>query len=190
MRLFATLMACAMVAACSSPAQKPEGNEAASNAVAAPQADLAAGTPQHLAKVPLLVRHGDGAADTRLSIEIALTPQEQEHGLMHRTDLKPGEGMVFPMLPARMPNFWMKGTPTPLDLIFVRTDGSIERIAHGKPDDLTPLFVEIPVAGVLELRGGDAKRLGIEEGDRVFWGPCTAATNTRAFSQAENFCPN
>lgn len=189
MKRLATMMACAMLAACSSPAQKPEGNDAASSVVASPQADPAKGTPQHLAKVPLLVRHGDGTADTRLSIEIALTAQEQERGLMYRTDLKPGEGMIFPMLPARLPNFWMKNTPTPLDLVFIRTDGSIERIAHGKANDLTPLFVEIPVAGVLELRGGDAKRLGIDESDRIFWGTCTTTANARAISQAANFCP-
>jgi uncharacterized membrane protein (UPF0127 family) len=188
MKRLATLMACAILAACSSPPQ-PEGNDALSSVETAPQAGTTDGAPQHLAKVPLLVRHGDGAADTRLSIEIALTPRQQEQGLMHRTDLKPGEGMIFPMLPARMANFWMKGTPTPLDLIFIRTDGSIERIAHGKPNDLTPLFVEIPVAGVLELRGGDAKRLGINEGDRIFWGHCITTLSARAVLQAQNFCP-
>ncbi|MBP6031185.1 MAG: DUF192 domain-containing protein [Sphingobium sp.] len=146
---------------------------------------------QHLSKVPVVIHHQDGRPPSRLSIEIALGPRQQEAGLMHRTDIAPGEGMLFPMLPARMPAFWMKDTPTPLDLIFIRMNGSIVRIiANTKPNDRTPLFAEEPVAGVLELRGGDAARLGIREEDRVNWGACIDGPFLkRGTVDQASFCP-
>ncbi len=161
-------------------------SEEQGNAVAVEAATDAA---QHLPKVPLLVRHGDGAADSRLSVELASEPDQQEKGLMHRTDLKPGEGMLFPMLPPRNPSFWMKDTPIPLDLVFIRPDGGVAKIvARAKPNDPTPLFADVPVAGVLELRGGDAAALGIGEGDTVNWGAC-AGENGSVATKPDNFCP-
>ncbi len=109
---------------------------------------------------------------------------------MHRTDLKPGDGMLFPMIPARMPNFWMKDTPTALDLLFIAMDGRVVRIIpNAKPNDRTPLFAEQPVAGVLELRGGDVQRLGIKEGDEVAWGECAMDTAREPSAEPDNFCP-
>lgn len=146
---------------------------------------------QHLSKVPVLILHQDGRPQTRLSIELAVTKEQQERGLMYRTDLAPGEGMLFPMLPARMPVFWMKDTPTPLDLIFISMDARIVRIiANTKPNDRTPLFAEEPVAGVLELRGGDAARLGINEGDKVNWGACLDGPYLKHGTvNQDSFCP-
>lgn len=145
--------------------------------------------PQSLEKVPVRVRHGGGAADTRLSIELALTPEQQEKGLMHRARLAPGEGMLFPFLPPRSVSFWMKDTLVPLDLLFIAPDGRIARIAAGaKPQDLSPLFADVPVAAVLELGGGQARALGIGEGDRVNWGSCVAQPG-RKTAEAANFCP-
>jgi len=164
-----------------------QGNDAAGDADAVSGA--AAGAPQYLPKIPVLIRHGEGVSDTRLSIELAAEPGQQEKGLMHRTDLDRGEGMLFPMLPPRMPSFWMKDTPTSLDLVFIRPDGGVAKIvARAKPDDPTPLFADVPVAGVLELRGGDAASFGLDEGDRVSWGACTQGGKEVAVA-ADNFCP-
>ncbi|TNE40096.1 MAG: DUF192 domain-containing protein [Sphingomonadales bacterium] len=147
------------------------------------------GAPQYLPKIPVLIRHGEGTPDTRLSIELAAEPHQQEKGLMHRTDLSQGEGMLFPMLPPRMPSFWMKDTPTSLDLVFIRPDGGVAKIvARAKPNDPTPLFADVPVAAVLELRGGDAASLGLDEGDRVSWGACTQGGQKLAIA-VDNFCP-
>lgn len=180
MRLSAVMLAlCALTLACSPAADNPS---------APPVEKTREG--QHLTKVPVVIRHQDGRVPTRLSIELALTKQQQERGLMLRTNLKPGDGMLFPMLPARMPAFWMKDTPTSLDLIFIRMDGGIARIiVDTKPNDRTPLFAEEPVAGVLELRGGDAARLGIAEGDRVLWGLCAQEAEAKPSAQADSFCP-
>lgn len=179
MRLPAVALAlCVSLFACSPAPEKGPANQDAHSG-------------QHLGKVPMAIYHQDSRPATRLSIELALTKEQQETGLQHRTDLKPGDGMLFPMIPARMPSFWMKDTPTPLDLIFIRMNGSIVRIIpNTKPNDRTPLFAEEPVAGVLELRGGDATRLGIGEGDEVVWGRCALEADPDPSAVADNFCPD
>jgi uncharacterized membrane protein (UPF0127 family) len=64
----------------------------------------------------------------------------------------------------------MKDTPSPLDIIFVRADGTIARIAENAiPFSEAPLSSMEPVAAVLEVPGGRAAELGIGEGDRVSW---------------------
>ena len=63
----------------------------------------------------------------------------------------------------------MKDTLIPLDLIFIRADGTIARIATATPLDETPVPAGEPVVAVLELRGGRAAELGIRPGDRVEW---------------------
>ena len=180
-------LALVSLAACS-----PQGPDAeTANASGQMSSEPKAGAnEQHLAKVPLIIRHGEGKADTRLQVEIALTPQQQEQGLQNRTDLTAGDGMVFPMDPPRSPSFWMKDTPLPLDLIFIRTDGSVARIiANAQPGDRTPLFAEVPVAGVLELLGGSAAAIGLDEDDHVNWGECTKRVEDTGIAETGNFCP-
>ena len=90
--------------------------------------------------------------------------------MFHRT-LGPDRGMIFPYDPPQDVSFWMKNTFIPLDMVFIRHDGSIARIAHAKPMDLTPVPAGEPIAAVLEIRGGRAAELGIREGDVVRWRP-------------------
>jgi uncharacterized membrane protein (UPF0127 family) len=74
------------------------------------------------------------------------------------------------MMPARPAAFWMKNTYIPLDIIFIRPDGGIARIAaNAVPEDLTPIDSGEPVAAVLEIGGGGAAANGIAEGDKVSW---------------------
>lgn len=181
MRTMLALLASCLVMSCS-PAPNGGGNRT--------EAVTDENGPQHLPTVPLAIRHGELAPDRQLAVEIALTPEQQEKGLMHRIDLGAGEGMLFPMVPPRMPSFWMKDTPLSLDLVFIRTDGTIARIIAGaKANDPTPLFAEVPVAGVLELRAGEAKRLALDEADRISWGTCTRDHPAQPIVTAENFCP-
>ena len=103
-----------------------------------------------------------------LHVEIARTPAQQEHGLMFRTSLPANGGMVFPMTPPRYASFWMKNTLIPLDMIFIRADGTIARIAaNAVPHDLTPVDSGEPVAAVLEIAGGRAAKLRIGPDARV-----------------------
>ncbi|MEO6225858.1 MAG: DUF192 domain-containing protein [Sphingomicrobium sp.] len=107
--------------------------------------------------------------------QLAATPQQQQTGLMFRRSLAPNEGMLFPYSPAQDVAFWMHNTLIPLDMIFIRSDGTIARIATAKPLDDTPVPSGEPVASVLEIRGGRAAELGIEAGDRATWPPLPIA---------------
>ena len=101
------------------------------------------------------------------TVELAQTPEQQERGLMFRRSLAPDRGMLFPYAPPQEVAFWMRNTLIPLDVIFVRANGTIARITTAKPLDETPVPSGEPVAMVLEIRGGRAAELGIREGDAV-----------------------
>lgn len=106
----------------------------------------------------------------RFTVEVARTEVEQERGLMFRDRLGPDEGMIFPMSPPRAASFWMKNTVIPLDMIFIRADGTIARIAaETEPYSVAPVSSGEPVAAVLEIKGGRAGELGISEDDKVDW---------------------
>ncbi|WP_295498313.1 DUF192 domain-containing protein [Sphingorhabdus sp. EL138] len=106
----------------------------------------------------------------RFTVEAARTSAEQAKGLMFRTELADNAGMIFPFPDLRIASFWMKNTVIPLDIIFVRADGTIESIADNTvPYSMTPVVSGEPVAAVLELRGGLAAELGIVSGDKVQW---------------------
>ena len=117
--------------------------------------------------MPLTIHSKTGAH--KFTVEVAATAEQQERGLMFRKEIAPDRGMIFPYDPPQDVSFWMKNTLIPLDMLFIRADGTIARIATAKPLDETPVPAGEPVAAVLELRGGRAAELGIREGDRVDW---------------------
>lgn len=118
--------------------------------------------------VPLTIRSAAGVHV--FHVEVARTEAEQERGLMFRTSVAPDGGMIFPMIPPRIASFWMKNTVVPLDMIFIRGDGTIESIAaETVPYSLQPITSGEPVAAVLELAGGRAEQLGFAPGDKVSW---------------------
>jgi uncharacterized membrane protein (UPF0127 family) len=119
--------------------------------------------------VPLTIRSRTGLH--RFTVEIAATPDQQERGLMFRKSIAPDRGMIFPYEPPQEVAFWMKNTLIPLDIIYIRADGTIARIVNAEPMDITPLPSGEPVSAVLEIGGGRAAQLGIKEGDRVRWQP-------------------
>jgi uncharacterized membrane protein (UPF0127 family) len=125
-------------------------------------------SPAGLQQVTLCVT---SAAKTHsFTVEAARTSAEQAKGLMFRTELADNAGMIFPFPEPRVASFWMKNTVIPLDIIFVRADGTIESIADNTvPYSTTPVVAGEPVIAVLELRGGLAAELGIVAGDKVQW---------------------
>ena len=118
--------------------------------------------------MPLTVRSRTGIH--RFTVEVARTPEQQAQGLMHRQSLAPDRGMLFPYDPPQTASFWMKNTLIPLDLIFIRENGTIALVAADTvPLSLEPIPSLEPVAAVLEIAGGRAAELGIQAGDTVDW---------------------
>ena len=102
------------------------------------------------------------------SVEIADTEAAREKGLMFRKKLPDGQGMLFDFHREQEVSFWMQNTYIPLDMIFIRGDGRILRIAENTEPLSTKLIPSGgPVLAVLEVIGGTAHRLGIAPGDRV-----------------------
>lgn len=111
-----------------------------------------------------------GAKTRQFTVEIARTSMEQAKGLMFRTELADTAGMIFPFPEPKVASFWMKNTVIPLDIIFIRANGTIESIAENTiPYSTTPVEAGEPVVAVLELRGGLTSELGISPGDKVVW---------------------
>jgi hypothetical protein len=101
-------------------------------------------------------------------VEMAITPEEKEHGLMFRRELPDGQGMLFDFQFDQNVAFWMKNTYIPLDMLFIRSDGRILRIAENtEPLSERNIPSGGPVRAVLEVIGGTAKKLGIAPGDHV-----------------------
>lgn len=87
---------------------------------------------------------------------------------MFRRSLDPDHGMIFPYEPSRDVAFWMKNTLIPLDMIFIRADGRILRIAENTEPLSTRIISSGGLAkGVLEVIAGTAQKYGIQPGDRV-----------------------
>ena len=106
----------------------------------------------------------------RFGVWVADTPSRQVQGLMFVRDLPATQGMIFPMHPARVTQFWMANTYIPLDMLFVAPDGRIEKIAsNATPFSLKTIGSGSPVEAVIEIRGGLARKLGVEVGAQVSW---------------------
>jgi uncharacterized membrane protein (UPF0127 family) len=143
--LFATLAACALVAACS-PSE--------------PQAQ----PPLPVIKVVIDTQKGQ----VTFNVEVAADGASQEKGLMYRTTLAPDAGMLFDFHRPNLVVFWMKNTPLSLDMVFIRADGTVSTIAADTvPYSEEKIPASEPVRAVLEINGGRAMALGIQPGDKV-----------------------
>ena len=102
------------------------------------------------------------------SVEMATTDAEREKGLMYRKELPDGKGMLFDFSPEQQISMWMKNTFISLDMIFIRADGRILRIAQNTEPLSTKIIPSGGLAtGVLEVIAGTAQKYGIQPGDRV-----------------------
>jgi uncharacterized membrane protein (UPF0127 family) len=112
------------------------------------------------------IHAADGVVD--VAVEVASTPEALMRGLMYRTELADGRGMLFVFPDEQDHRFWMKNTLIPLDMIFIGADGVIVGIHR----DATPLStasvgVGRPSRWVLEVPGGWTARRGVATGQRV-----------------------
>jgi uncharacterized membrane protein (UPF0127 family) len=102
------------------------------------------------------------------AVELAVSDEQRTRGLMFRRALPEGQGMLFKFEPDQVIQMWMHNTYIPLDMIFIRSDGRILRIAENtKPESDNIISSGAPARGVLEVIAGTARKLGIAPGDRV-----------------------
>lgn len=115
------------------------------------------------------------AGPQKFQVEIADDPRERSRGLMFRREMAKDHGMLFDFGIEEPASFWMENTYLPLDMIFIRADGTVESIA----ERTTPLSrrgvpSKGPVRYVLEINGGLSDELNIRPGDKVS-GPAVEA---------------
>lgn len=103
-----------------------------------------------------------------LLVWLALTPEQQQQGLMWIRELPRDAGMLFLHASPRPMDMWMKNTYVSLDMLFFDPEGRITHI-HRNASPLSEAIISSgsSVAGVLELLAGEADRRGIRPGDRI-----------------------
>jgi uncharacterized membrane protein (UPF0127 family) len=102
------------------------------------------------------------------AVDLAVTDEERAKGLMYRKQVAEGYGMLFDFKQEQPVTMWMKNTYVSLDMIFIRDNGRIARIAENTKvlsEDIIPSGV--PVRAVLEVVAGTARKFGIAAGDKV-----------------------
>ena len=116
---------------------------------------------------PLQIHTDRGVA--KLKVEFADTERTREYGLMCRRAVAPDHGMLFDFKhPVDGVAFWMRNTIIPLDILYIRPDGTVLSIARNVPAlDETPVPSGGRIRAVLELASGRAAQLGILPGDRI-----------------------
>lgn len=104
----------------------------------------------------------------KLDIEIADTAYDVETGLMYRSSMKDGQGMLFVFPTMRQRSFYMKNTEIPLDLIFLDNNNFIVSFQeNAQPLDESSLPSQVPAQYVLEINAGLAEKWLLEIGDRM-----------------------
>jgi len=103
-----------------------------------------------------------------VALEVAATPETRSRGLMYRSELADGHGMLFVFDVDANHEFWMKNTLIPLDMIFITVDGQVAGVKKNTtPMSTAGISVGTPSRYVLEVPGGWAERRGVAVGDRV-----------------------
>ena len=126
----------------------------------------AAPAPLPLPHSTILIDSPRGSA--RFDVEVAPDDSSRMRGLMYRTHLDPNAGMLFDFHDDHFRSFWMKNTYLPLDMLFIRADGTISSIAaNTTPLSETVINSREPVRAVLEVNAGRSAALGIRPGEKV-----------------------
>jgi len=113
----------------------------------------------------------------RIGVWLALDAAQRARGLMYVRAMPEDRGMLFLYPGERRVSMWMKNTLIPLDMVFVRSDGTVANVAaRTEPLSLESVYSRGPVSAVLELNAGAAARLGIESGRRIYVGQAVQNT--------------
>jgi len=112
-----------------------------------------------------------------LRMQVAVRPKELERGLMERRDLEQDDAMVFVFERPQSMSFWMRNTPTPLDIAYFSPEGALVEYYPAYPFDAEVGAVAEPAAAVCrgdepglvsgqrDQAGRTAGYEGVERGD-------------------------
>ncbi len=105
----------------------------------------------------------------RLNVVLANTPSQRSKGLSGRESLPKDQGMLFAFEEASEYCFWMQDMKFPLDIVWLDSSKKVIHIEESVspqsyPDTYCP---DNKAQYVLEVNAGQAKMLGIQEGDRA-----------------------
>lgn len=112
--------------------------------------------------------HVGKATPLTFKIWLADTPRRQSQGLMFVRALPSQRGMLFVHESPKPISMWMKNTFIPLDMVFIDAQGRIQQIvANTTPHSLETIRSDQPALAVLEIGGGEARRLGLKAGQQI-----------------------
>src|SRR5690554_1800360 len=110
-------------------------------------------------------------ADRPFMLELAADPESRRTGLMGRTQLPEGSGMLFDFPSGTSPAIWMRNMQIPLDLLFVDDQGRLVQIFAEVPPCTEPpcaiYRAQQPLRFVIEVPAGTARQLGLKPGDQL-----------------------
>ena len=135
---------------------------------AAALALLAFVTAAYAQTLEALTIAGQGGERHSFKVEVARNDADRAQGLMYRRAMPADQGMLFDFAKVGPVSMWMQNTYLPLDMLFVRPDGTIAQIAtNTEPLSTQTIPSGEPVLAVLELNAGTAAQLNIKPGDRL-----------------------
>lgn len=111
----------------------------------------------------------------KLRVELAISEEEKQRGLMHRKAMSEGEGMLFAYPSPRLLRFWMGHCYFPLSLAYVREDWTISEFHDMDPypdpenpgEDYQTWASREEVKYVIEVNRDWFRNHGVAAGDRV-----------------------
>jgi len=174
--IFATLIVMVSITGCQPNETKPDvsattgttGAPITTVAPTAPPADEVQGRKFQLRNLAVQDLKANG---NTIHCWIMDTEAKRQEGMMFLKDgnVKADEGMLFVFRDMQQATngFWMHNTILPLDIIYIATDGKVLNVQKGQPFDETSLPAKGDYAYTLELKQGEAKKLGIVDGSKV-----------------------
>lgn len=155
--VLALLATVALVGACG----PDDASKSAAQKTPSPSSATANQTSERLTLVTASGRHD-------IRIEVADTDEKKQVGLMFRTSLDDGYGMLFPYPKPQEISMWMRNTYVSLDMVFIRADGIVHRVERNtEPMSEKIIASNGPAAAVLELKAGAAAHYQIVPGSKI-----------------------
>lgn len=127
-----------------------------------------------------------GVGEKTVRMQLAVRMREMERGLMERRDLGADDGMLFVYPGVQRMSFWMRNTPTPLDIGFFNAEGVLEEVYPLHPYDETSVKSRSErIKFALEVNQGWFAKNGVKPGAKLDLTALAEALRARGFEPWE-----